>query len=73
MIDHIITRIGPVYSTKRPSMTYHPARGSGRRYVLVYNLNDHININPHQAIFELINTENAYVRDLQLIVEVCEP
>jgi actin cytoskeleton-regulatory complex protein PAN1 len=24
-----------------------------------------------QAIFELINTELAYVRDLQLIVEVC--
>ena len=24
-----------------------------------------------QAIFELINTEVAYVRDLQLIVEVC--
>jgi hypothetical protein len=25
-----------------------------------------------QAIFELITTEGAYVRDLQLIVEVCE-
>ncbi len=24
-----------------------------------------------EAIFELINTEVAYVRDLQLIVEVC--
>ena len=54
-------------------MIYHLVRGSDRRYVLVYNLYDHINENPHQAIFELINTESAYVRDLQLIVEVREP
>ena len=32
-----------------------------------------MDIKTFQAIFELINTESAYVRDLQLIVEVRKP
>ena len=72
-IDPVTCRTGPVCLTKRPFKKFHLARGSDRRYVLKYDLNDLMDIKPHQTIFELINTESAYVRDLQLIVEVCKP
>jgi hypothetical protein len=71
-IDSVTSRIGPVCWTKRPFRKYHLARGRGRRYVFQYKLSDNIDISLHQTIFELINTEGAYVRDLQLIVEVRE-
>lgn len=67
------SRIGPVCWIKQPFKKYPPVRESGRRYVPIHNLYSLVNLNPFQAIFELINTEGAYVRDLQLIVEVCRP
>lgn len=50
--------------------------GAGKRYVSILfhtQVQDSFIHTFGKAIFELIATEGAYVRDLQLIVEVCGP
>lgn len=49
--------------------------GVGKRYVSICSMRKCKTILIHtsgKAIFELISTEGAYVRDLQLVVEVRE-
>ena len=61
---------GQVLLTKRLSKEFQTKSGNDKRWQPI--LNDQIltHIFFSQAIFELINTEATYVRDLQLVVEI---
>ncbi len=54
-------------------MVFPDKSASGKRLVIICIALISSRLHNAQAIFELINTEAAYVRDLQLIVEVYYP